>query len=50
MDGVLTTKFTAQFPDAFGDHGDKAAKDDICILIVGAKANSYVVYVYTTLL
>lgn len=38
--GVIEQKFSAQFPDAKGDYGNKPARDEVCVLLIGAKSNS----------
>ena len=40
MDGVIDTKFSAQFPNSEGKFGNKPANNDVCVFILGAKTNS----------
>lgn len=37
--GLINQKFSAQLPDAHGDFGSEAARDDICVLLIGARNN-----------
>ncbi|KAL2819566.1 hypothetical protein BDW59DRAFT_174794 [Aspergillus cavernicola] len=39
MEGVITQKFSAQFPDANGDFGDKPSRKTVVVLLLGSKSN-----------
>ena len=42
MDGVLMEKFSAQFPDAQGDYGNKASNSDVAVVLIGTRSNQFV--------
>lgn len=39
MDGVLTQKFSSQFPDAEGKYGSKPADSEVVVFLIGARCN-----------
>ncbi|KAF2723910.1 hypothetical protein K431DRAFT_282605 [Polychaeton citri CBS 116435] len=39
MDGVITQKMSAQFPDERGQYGSTAAKDQIVVFLIGSRCN-----------
>jgi len=39
-DGMIMGKFSAQFPDAEGDFGNKPARESLTCFMIGAQANS----------
>ena len=40
MANQIKHKFSAQLPDSEGNYGNQAARDSICVFIIGAKFNS----------
>lgn len=40
MDGVIMSKYSAQFPDKSGDFGNQPARDSMCVFLIGARNNS----------
>jgi hypothetical protein len=39
MDGVIQTKYSAQFPDEGGEQGNKPSSQDVVVLLIGMRYN-----------
>lgn len=39
MDGIITKKFSAQFPDERGEYGTKPADSDVVVFLIGTRCN-----------
>ncbi|GAM88063.1 hypothetical protein ANO11243_060930 [Dothideomycetidae sp. 11243] len=40
MEGVVFSKYSAQFPDRYGSFGNQPARDGMCVFIIGTRNNT----------